>query len=261
MSVHKLVPGVKERKRPPVLEAHGPAGSPTVRQRELGVPPRASRTERDLTVDQVATELLCSPTKVSRTETGQHGAPPRAVRDLCEFYGVPDEAPIARLMDLARGGKEQGWWQTYDLEFSTHVGLETERVPGRYLHSTVIPGLRQIAGYARAMHEAIVDESALDRVGGGPATVQAQLARLVELAELPNVIISVIPFAVRTHFAMDSAFRILDFENPVPDVVYVEGPVGFLYPDRVPARHWVANAIAKATASHLRTRSVNSRYD
>jgi hypothetical protein len=96
--------------------------------------------------------------------------------------------------------------------------------------------LRQTAGYARARHEAIVDESALHRVGGDPATVQAQLVRLVELAELPNVTISVIPFTVRTHFAMDSAFRILEFENPVPDVVYVEGSVGFLYPDRVPAR-------------------------
>jgi hypothetical protein len=61
--------------------------------------------------------------QVSRTETGQHGAPPRAIRDLCEFYGVTDDAQIARLLDLARGGKEQGWWQTYDLEFSTYVGL------------------------------------------------------------------------------------------------------------------------------------------
>ena len=32
------------------------------------------RLERGLTVEQVAAELLCSPSKVSRMETGQRGA-------------------------------------------------------------------------------------------------------------------------------------------------------------------------------------------
>jgi transcriptional regulator with XRE-family HTH domain len=224
------------------------------------------RSGRGLTVDQVAVELLCSPSKVSRMETGQRGATLRDVRDLCELYGVTDEAEVARLMDLARGGKEQGWWQPYDLEFSTYVGLEAEAVSTKYYQSTVIPGLLQTADYARAMHEvvipkldqariselvqvrlvrqqllqrnpplavsAIFDEAALHRVVGGPKVMQAQLARLVELAELANVTIRVIPFAVGAHFAMDSTFRILEFVKPVPDVVYVEGLVGFLYLDR-----------------------------
>jgi transcriptional regulator with XRE-family HTH domain len=115
-----------------VQEARGLTGSPTVRQRELGAPPRALRTERGLTVDQVAAELLCSPAKVSRTETSQYGATLRAASDLCEFYGVTDQAQMARLVGLARGGKEQGWWQTHDLEFSTYADL-------KYFHSTVIP--------------------------------------------------------------------------------------------------------------------------
>ena len=53
---------------------------------------RALRNDRGLTVDQVAAELLCSPSKVSRMETGQRGATPRDVRDLCELYGVTDAA-------------------------------------------------------------------------------------------------------------------------------------------------------------------------
>ena len=262
---HNLIAG-SERKRRPVPDARRSTGNPTVRRRELGALLRGLRSGRGLTVDQVAVELLCSPSKVSRMETGQRGATLRDVRDLCELYGVTDEAEVARLMDLARGGKEQGWWQPYDLEFSTYVGLEAEAVSTKYYQSTVIPGLLQTADYARAMHEvvipkldqariselvqvrlvrqqllqrnpplavsAIFDEAALHRVVGGPKVMQAQLARLVELAELANVTIRVIPFAVGAHFAMDSTFRILEFVKPVPDVVYVEGLVGFLYLDR-----------------------------
>jgi transcriptional regulator with XRE-family HTH domain len=249
-----------------VPEVRRSPSSPTVRRRELGATLRALRNERGLTVDQVAAELLCSPSKVSRMETGQRGATLRDVRDLSELYGVTDEAQVARLMDLARGGKEQGWWQSYDLEFSTYVGLEAEAVSTKYYHSTVIPGLLQTVDYARAIHEvvipkldqeridelvqvrlmrqqilqrdpplavsAIFDEAALHRVVGGPSTMQAQLARLVKLSKFANVTIRVIPFTAGAHFAMDSTFRILEFESSVPDVVYVEGLVGFLYLDR-----------------------------
>jgi DNA-binding XRE family transcriptional regulator len=43
--------------------------SPVVRQRELGIRLRALRNERGLTVEEVAAELLCSTTKISRLET------------------------------------------------------------------------------------------------------------------------------------------------------------------------------------------------
>ncbi len=241
--------------------------SPTVRKRELGTLLRALRNERGLTVEQVAGRLLCSPSKVSRMETGQRGATLRDVRDLCQFYGVTDEAQVGRLMELARGGKEHGWWQAYDLssEFSTYVGLETDATSTQYYQSTVIPGLLQTADYARAMHEvvrpaldperidqlvkvrlmrqellkrdpplavsAIVDEAALHRMVGGASTMRAQLEQLIELSQLPHVTFRVIPYVAGAHQAMDSTFRILKFST-VPDVVYVEGLVGFIYLDR-----------------------------
>ena len=69
-------------------EAH----SPTLRRRELGALLRALRNQKGLTVEQVAESLLCSPSKVSRMETGQGGATARDVRDLCNLYDVTDEA-------------------------------------------------------------------------------------------------------------------------------------------------------------------------
>ena len=90
-------------------------GSPTVRRRELGALLRRLREDRGMSVKQVTERLLCSPSKVSRIETGQRGATLRDVRDLCDLYGVADQTERDQLMRLAREGKEQGWWQSYDL--------------------------------------------------------------------------------------------------------------------------------------------------
>ena len=127
-------------------------GSPTVRRRELGTLLRKLREEQGLTVKQVTEYLLCSPSKVSRIETGQRGATLRDVRDLCDLYGVNHEIERARLMTLAREGKQQGWWQPYRLPYSTYVGLEAEATSIKDFNSAVVPGLLQTADYARALH-------------------------------------------------------------------------------------------------------------
>jgi len=126
--------------------------SPTLRRRELGARLRSMRLKHEFTVEQVADQLLCSPSKVSRMETGQRAATLRDVRDLCRIYGVTDQAEIARLMDLAREGKQQAWWQPYDLDyFATYVDLEQAAARLSYYHTTVVPGLLQTVDYARAM--------------------------------------------------------------------------------------------------------------
>lgn len=129
-------------------------GSPTVRRRELGTRLRELRKGKDLTVDQVAAHLECSASKISRIETGQRGAMPRDVRDLCDLYGVTEQAERDRLMSLAREGKQQGWWQSYDLAFETptYVGLEAEAVRVKDFDSGIIPGLLQTPEYIRALH-------------------------------------------------------------------------------------------------------------
>jgi transcriptional regulator with XRE-family HTH domain len=230
----------------PVPEVRNPAA----RRRELGALLRALRQERGLTVEQVAVELLCSPSKVSRMETGRRGATLRDVRDLCRIYGATDQIQD-RLLGLARDGKEPGWWQSYDLDpaFSPYIGLEADATSTKYYQSTVIPGLLQTADYARAMHEAarpalpedlinqrvkvrLMRQELLKQVGG-PSIMRAQLEGLIELSRSPHVTIRVIPYAAGAHQAMDSTFRILEFNGAqVSDVVYVEGLVGYIYLDR-----------------------------
>lgn len=116
-----------------------------------------------MSVKQVTEHLLCSPSKISRIETGQRGATLRDVRDLCDLYAVAGEAERERLMTLAKEGKQQGWWQSYDLPdaYSTYVGLEAEAISIKDFDSAVIPGLLQTADYARAMCRSPLPEPGL----------------------------------------------------------------------------------------------------
>jgi len=241
--------------------------SPTLRRRELGARLRELRTARGLTVDQVAEQLLCSPSKVSRMETGQRGATLRDVRDLCQIYRLTDASQVDYLMGLVREAKQQAWWQSYDLDYATYVGLEQAATSLCYYQSTIVPGLLQTVGYARAMHEgsmpaeftperadelievrmrrqqvltrepplhlhAVLDEAVLHRAVGGPAVMAGQSRHLNEIAKRPNVTLQVIPFSIGAHPAMENMFNIIEFGDVAPRVVYVEGLMGWLFLER-----------------------------
>ena len=148
--------------------------SPTVRRRELGALLRALRLEKGLTVEQVAERLMFSMSKLSRMETGHGVATLRDIRDLCDLYGVTDEAERERMMALAREGKQQAWWQSYDLTYGTYVGLEAEAVAISDFQSSVVPGLLHTADYARAGHEAAMPRLSPDQI---ELQIEAKLTR------------------------------------------------------------------------------------
>ena len=240
--------------------------SPTVRRRELGALLRKLRLEKGFTVEHAADRLLFSMSKLSRMETGHGTATPRDVRDLCDLYGVTDEAERDRMMHLAVEGKQQAWWQSYDLGYATYVGLEAEAVAISAFQSSVVHGLLQTADYARAGHESaiprlapdqiemqieakltrqriltrdspphfavVLDEAALHRMAGGRQVMAAQMAKILDMSALPNVMVQVLPFELGAHPALESNFTILDLPNQAPDVVFVEGLIGSTYLER-----------------------------
>jgi hypothetical protein len=80
---------------------------------------------------------------------------------------------------------------------------------------------------------AVIDESALRRPLGGAGTMRKQLAHLVEVAELPQVTLQVMPFERGGHSAAGGSFSILRFAEPdLPDVVYIEQLTSALYLER-----------------------------
>jgi transcriptional regulator with XRE-family HTH domain len=227
---------------------------------------RALRTERGWTVEQVAEQLLVSPSKVSRLETGQRGASARDIRDLCDLYAVTD-ALRQQLLDLAAEGKQQAWWQSRNLPYSNYVGLESEAASISDFGLGLVPGLLQTPDYARAVLRAfrpvlsdevieqrlagridrqrlltsdnppqfatLIDEGVLYRGTGSGSVMRAQLARLLEAAELPHVTIGVLPYSAGLLPSNNNKFIILSFEQTaLPRVVFIEGLTGDLFLDR-----------------------------
>ncbi len=73
--------------------------------------------------------------------------------------------------------------------------------------------------------EMILDEAALRRQIGGPATMRRQLAFLKSLVAEQRATLRVLPFSAGAHDSVDSSFTLLGFRDD-EDVLYVAGPRG-----------------------------------
>lgn len=253
------------------MSGQGPAGS----RRRLGAELRRLRTKSGLHLDQVAEQVPCSTSKISRLETGKGSPKPADVQRLMEIYGVGAGAESEMLLRLARDSRGHGWWERYTdgvtperfvLDDSNrYTALEDDAVAVRTFDIVALHGLVQTAGYARAVvsallphhpaveieqlvtlrlkrqealtraldplhYSAVVDESVLSRVVGGPAVMREQLEHLLRVAQVPTVELRVLPFSAGMHRAHAGRFTILEFPEPVgPPVVYVEGSAGTSY--------------------------------
>jgi transcriptional regulator with XRE-family HTH domain len=209
-----------------------------------------------MTADQVAERVGFSRSKISRLENGQRGASKVDIVRLCELYQV-DEQDRLRLTELAAEGKQRAWWSPFSLPRSDYIGLEAEAASISDWSLAIVPGLLQTPDYARAIvragvsagelrivdervrvrmarqHllfsdeapslETVLDESVLHRVVGSPAVMLAQLRQLLEMSQLQNVTIRVVPYDAGVVPAGVNRFAILRFALPeITDIVLIE---------------------------------------
>ena len=244
--------------------------SPTVLQLELGKRLRNLREERNLTIEGVAKQLLCSTTKISRLETGVRRPNPRDVRDLCRLYEV-DESTTDKLMSLAREAREPVWWTKYeDLNLDPYLGLEHDAVAITSYTTYYLPALLQTEEYTRAIihtiapkmdpdiykqrvevrmrrqgvlegdnrprYRVLLDEAVLHHVVGDPMIMAAQLERVLVAQQQGTATIQVIPFDAGAYAAQESNFVLLEFgeDSLMSPVVFVEGLTSNQYIQRVP---------------------------
>jgi transcriptional regulator with XRE-family HTH domain len=241
--------------------------SPTIRRRRLGVELRRHREEAGVTIDVVAERLGCSTSKVSRIETGHTSASPGDVQNILDIYGVEDSIK-AELVQISREARQKGWWHPYSTVLTgAYVGLETAARSIQVYEQQLVPGLLQSEEYAialiRAAHlddtdqierrvrvrmkrqalliqddpidlRVVLDEAVLSRPVGGDAVMRDQLAKLIEVARLPNVTLQILPFAAGAHAGMDGTFVILEFEEEGDaDVVFIDNATGGLFLEKV----------------------------
>jgi transcriptional regulator with XRE-family HTH domain len=243
--------------------------SPTVRQRELGLRLRKTRTGLGLTVEDVARKLMCSPAKVSRMETGARRPILRDVRELCSLYSL-DEMLSDELMRLARQAREPAWWNKYDeIELVPYIGLEQDAASITAYSLYYVPALLQTEDYARSLvrvinpkieqeileqrvqtrlrrqlrleadtpprYRALIDESVFHRTVGSEAVMAAQVDKVLGLAGRGKAAVQLIPSDRGVYPAADIMFVLLEFTQ-LPPIVFVEGlvePQHFDRPDQV----------------------------
>ncbi|WP_242908517.1 helix-turn-helix domain-containing protein [Actinomadura terrae] len=238
--------------------------SPPVRARQLARELRRLREIEGLTGEEVAGSLGWSSAKVSRVETAATLIRLADLRKLAELYHVTD-SHRERLLAMARAAGERGWWDALPdvgSDYADYIGLEADAQALRCYSAQSLNGLLQTEEYARALIGMVVDpapgkverrvdvrlrrqrrlreeppidlhvvldEAAIRRHVGGPATMKAQLEHLSMLTETPNVVIQVLPFTTGAHGAMAGSFITLKFPHPQTDIVFVEFLGGNVY--------------------------------
>jgi transcriptional regulator with XRE-family HTH domain len=274
--ISKRMPDIIQKVRQAIPVSDVQAGS-TVPRRQLGRYLRELRNAAGLTARAAAHELERSEPTIWRIETGQTSLRSLDVEAMCKLYGATADMTAA-LMGLAKETKARGWWHAYGDAvpewFDVFVGLEAAASRLSWYEQELVPGLFQTEDYARTLitadhpeedkaeidgrvrlrmaRQAIVrrpvdapalqvalNESVLRRPVGGATVMAAQLDRLAEASELPNVALRVIPFAAGFHPGiLSGSFIFLRFPlngnggDSEPPTVYADLFTGALYLDK-----------------------------
>jgi transcriptional regulator with XRE-family HTH domain len=225
---------------------------------------------------------------ISRIESAKQVILPRTVRVLCQVYRA--EAALDTLLDLAEEAAAErmssagapSWFQRYLAEESDATGISTYQ-------SELVPDLLRTDDYDRAVLAArgdddpgrpdrlarrqerlagkhpprlhvVLNEAVLLRQVGGPATIAAQLAHLLDAADRPNVTVQVLPFSAGAHPAMTGSFTMLVFPRGTDiATVYAEVDSHGVYRDR-PAdveRHtWIFQRLRRAALDPAASRAL-----
>jgi transcriptional regulator with XRE-family HTH domain len=235
-----------------------------VRRRQLARILRELRQKSGLTIEDAAPKLDFSPSKLSRIENAHQGVDVHVVRTMMDVFGVGGDRWNA-ILTLTREAAAKGWWRAYGLDDQGYVPLEAEASAVREYTVNYLPGLLQTADYARALFEssmhvgsravrendvevrmirqrrlsapenpleltAVIEEAALRRVIGDSDVMCAQLAHVLEAAELDTVTIHVLPADVSAHPSVTGAFIVLSFDGlGEPDIGYVEHSMGSVH--------------------------------
>ncbi|GGL86929.1 MULTISPECIES: helix-turn-helix domain-containing protein [Micromonospora] len=242
----------------------------TARARRLGIALRQHREAAGLTLEAAADEINSTRSTLSRYENAQTLVTPATVRALLTLYGVAADE-VSAAVALAKDARKPGWWVSYshllDQRTIDFIALEAEATAIANFEPSVVPGLLQTADYVRAVMrggphtlsdddverrvhlrmerqerltgtdppimDAIIDEGALLRPVGGPTVMEAQLQRLIKLAELPNITVQVIPLKAGYHRGTRGSLHILEFADPAdPIIASVETVAGQMVLDR-----------------------------
>ncbi|WP_405714333.1 MULTISPECIES: helix-turn-helix transcriptional regulator [unclassified Streptomyces] len=201
---------------------------------------RTLRDERGWTQDELGERMGCSGTHISAVETGRRPPTRRFAASADRVFGTGGkferQSQALRYTALLEG-------------FPEYVTHEARAAEIRLYEVGVMPGVLQTPEYASALNArtvergaitpeqadervslvaerqtaltrtppplvfVVLDESCLRRPVGSPATMDAQLARLVEFAALPNTVLQIAPFDMGDRRPLSLPLYVLTMQN------------------------------------------------
>jgi hypothetical protein len=202
---------------------------------------RVHRLRHKQTLSYVGDVLNRTKGWVSNVENGRRRLTEVEAKKLDMLWSTSGH--FFRLISYAKRGHDPDWGRQH-LEYESRASVLA------IFELAVVPGLLQTEEYARvsftaagvpnvedqvakrmARQEALsrpdppmlwvlLDEGVLDREVGGPQVMKAQLAKLLEMSELPHVSIRIVPRSAGWHFGLEGSFKIMTVDTG--DVVYTE---------------------------------------
>jgi hypothetical protein len=220
------------------------------------------RQEKKLTQQEVAKAMEWSLSKMIRIENAETGIKVNDLKVLLGHYEITDEKKTAELIALARAAAKRGWWrgQSYNKVASKEllqlIDYESAASSVRQFETMYVPGILQTRDYARAVLQNfyadepademtdlrtrrenefkvltrkgasqftfLLDEPVIQRPAGSLSVMRQQLLHLVDVAELPNVTIRVVPFSAGLHPG-SGPFEIIQFADAADEyAVFIE---------------------------------------
>ncbi|QKW08309.1 helix-turn-helix domain-containing protein [Streptomyces sp. NA04227] len=234
---------------------------PTLRRRRLGALLRDCRNKAGQTLEEASTRMGWDDhTKLSKIENARAHLPQKDVAPLLSGYGVTDESLITAIAGLARDAGKAGWWAPYGdtlaNAYTDYISIESDAVGVRFYAPTVMPGLLQVAPYAREVIAAtttrtpeeiearvnvrLARQSVLSRPNplkfyavineevlrhefpNNPEAMREQLRHLLYLSDRPHITIQVMPTPVASHPGLLGLFNLVEFPPPWPPLVQLE---------------------------------------
>ncbi|ANW20778.1 helix-turn-helix domain-containing protein [Streptomyces clavuligerus] len=201
---------------------------------------RTLRDERGWTQEELAQRIGCSATHISAIETGRRPPTPRFAKKADRALGTGDR--------LERQSLAVRYTAMID-GLSDYVDFEARATEIRLYDVGVIPGILQIPEYAAVLNDravergaitpeqgeerngivatrqtvlqrtpppllfVVLDESCLRRPVGSAALMDAQFARLIEFARLPNTVLQVAPFEMGDRRPLSLPLYVLTMES------------------------------------------------
>lgn len=218
---------------------------------ELGQILQRMRENAGLSPRDVESDQRWYSGKCKRVESGAR-VPTFAEADrLASLYKISDDEREALHVKAGLARRKESAAHVADFA-QTYISLERQAVEIEYYDAELIPALLQTEGYARALLatgsgrvderlpdrlarggiiagpnaprvRVVLGEAALCRLVGGSTVMREQAERLLEVAQLPNVAVRILPFTAGAHLALGVGFTLLRLASPEITRVYIEG--------------------------------------